>query len=425
MASRVNIRFVIILSVVLAMVFVGVAGAFFYVKLRSGDRYVRLGDEAMARGDIKLADRYYASAVGKEQNNVAWLTKWRDARTKKIPERQSAYKDEYSMYVFGILRTLAATQRTNMVAHHEYLDAIQEQCRSYYRSRESWQQLIDAAEAAMVYYEPEQPPELRAYRGVAISAMAEIGAEVKPEQLETARKDLEAALAANPRDGEAASSLAALHRFNAGRARLDGNAETAKAETAAAVKCVTDAVAADPASPVAIVAKLIQDTTDAEESIDRSRPPVEVARARTGALDRLRPRVAEAAERLKAADPAKLTPPVISRFMGIAVAIDAKQGLEQSQGLTSSDARCSRRPILCWAWRPWPRLRKRRRPCSSAWRNTGSSLPPTSRSNPRSCSSSTARPSWCRAMLAALSGFSPSSSAPPATSRIRSPSRCC
>ena len=137
MASRVNIRFVIVLSAVLAMVFVGVAGAFFYVKLRSGDRYIRLGDAALARGDIKAADKFYASAVGKEQNNVAWLIKWRDTRLKKVPERHSEYQDDYKMYVFGILKTLATTQRTNMAAHREYLDAIMEQCNTFARSRES------------------------------------------------------------------------------------------------------------------------------------------------------------------------------------------------------------------------------------------------------------------------------------------------
>jgi len=236
MASRVNIRFVIVLSAVLAMVFVGVAGAFFYVKLRSGDRYIRLGDAALARGDIKAADKFYASAVGKEQNNVAWLIKWRDTRLKKVPERHSEYQDDYKMYVFGILKTLATTQRTNMAAHREYLDAIMEQCNTFARSRESWQLLIDETEKSMAYYEPDKPAELRAYRGQAIMAIADSGAEVKPDQFTLGKQDLEAALAANPRDAAVARALAVMHNLNARTARLQGNPALAKSETDAAHK---------------------------------------------------------------------------------------------------------------------------------------------------------------------------------------------
>lgn len=332
MASRVNIRFVIVLSAVLAMVFVGVAGAFFYVKLRSGDRYVGLGDAAMARGDIKAATKFYSNAVGKEPNNVAWLTKWRDALTKKVPESFSEYQDDYKWYI-AILRSLASTKRTDTAAHRDFLNAILDQCETYSRDRGSWQSLIDTCETAMGYYGNEKPAELRAYRGIAIVAIADSGAEVKPDQLDMARQDLEAALTANPRAAGAARSLASLHAYNARLARQEGNTERAKTESAAGAKVLADAVTADPGSPIANVAKLLYEAAEAEASVDKTQEPTKVAAARASIVSSLQPKAADLTEKLKSADPALLTPDVVTRFMGLVIALDTKAGLDQSKAV--------------------------------------------------------------------------------------------
>ena len=56
MASRVNVKFVVMLSVVLGLVFASVAGVAMMVLYKSGAENARLGDEAMERGDYKAAD---------------------------------------------------------------------------------------------------------------------------------------------------------------------------------------------------------------------------------------------------------------------------------------------------------------------------------------------------------------------------------
>src|SRR5205085_4599581 len=99
MASKVNTKFVVILSAALVVVFVCVAGAFAYIKLKSGDRYISMADAALAAGDIEKADRFYARAVGKDNSRVDWLTKWRDVRRLKVPETQGGYEEDYRMYV--------------------------------------------------------------------------------------------------------------------------------------------------------------------------------------------------------------------------------------------------------------------------------------------------------------------------------------
>jgi len=193
MASRVNVKFVVILSAALVALAVGVAGVFFVVKLRSGDRFARMGDTAMARGDAKAADEFYARAVGKDQTRLVWLTKWREAREKKIPESETVFESDYRMYVYGILRTLATVQRTNVDAHREYLQAVYDQLADG-TNQDGWNHLISEAEASLRYFdEANLPPAIRRYRGMAYAGLATIS-DIK-ESRKTAVADLEGIIA--------------------------------------------------------------------------------------------------------------------------------------------------------------------------------------------------------------------------------------
>src|SRR5215470_5846145 len=109
MASRVNVKFVVLLSVVLGMVFLGVAGALVYVKFRSGERNARLGEQAAARGDWVAAEKFYSRAVAKDQTNVAWLKGWRDAMLHLTPDSEQVYSTDYRM-LMGIEHALALAQ---------------------------------------------------------------------------------------------------------------------------------------------------------------------------------------------------------------------------------------------------------------------------------------------------------------------------
>src|SRR5688572_20166492 len=122
MPSRVNKKFVILLSGFLVLAGAGAGGAYYFVQMRSGEHYVAMGDRAMKDGKIDVADKWYERAVGKEQYNVEWLKKWRAAREKKVAPANE-YAANYAM-LQGILRNMAQAQKTNIAAHREYLDAI-------------------------------------------------------------------------------------------------------------------------------------------------------------------------------------------------------------------------------------------------------------------------------------------------------------
>lgn len=321
MAARVNVKFVVILSAVLVVVFVGVAGAFYVIQSRSGANYARQGDAALARGDIKAADNFYSRAVGKERTNVEWLLKWRDIRAQKIPESYSSYLDDYRMYSGGILRSLALVQRTNLQAHKDYLQDL-------YNSG-SLSAVVEETNAALRFFDPERPPALRRFRGMALARLYASGidfAEPDKFKIPLAKEDLEAALAENPRDADAAECLALWYTTSASKAKATLDNAAAARNSQAALKVMDDLVAANPGDPSSLALKLGQDVAAVENLEDPGNNPANLVRRKAAALEALRPRLGEVHRAYMAADPEKLTNLDIARFQVVAVRIDPKDG---------------------------------------------------------------------------------------------------
>lgn len=327
MASRVNVRFVVILSAVLAMVFVGVAGVFFVVHYRSADRYARLGEQKLSQGDINAADGFFARAVGKDRTNVAYLTKWRDVRSKKTPATESAFQDDYWQYV-GILRTLAQIQRTNVEAHRAYLQEIYDVGRM--------DQLATEADASIEYFTSKAPGSVRRFRGIALTALYATGVlnpekEADKKRINLAKEDLEAALQENPADAMAANDLVVWYRTMA--AKTD-DAAAASGLRESARKIVDGFVAARPADPAAAVLKLVQQAADIQErKAAPGQSSVEFARSQIAAMDGLKPAVAAVYDVFKTADPGALDATLVGRFATLAPRIDPKKGDEMATAI--------------------------------------------------------------------------------------------
>ncbi|MFN0131841.1 MAG: tetratricopeptide repeat protein [Phycisphaerales bacterium] len=326
MASKVNVKFVVILAAGLMLLALGVGGAYAYVRYKSGDRYVRLGDAAFKKGDFTAADVFYSRAVAKDQTNLEWLAKWRDARVKMVPENVSKYEDAYFMYARGILGNLAKAKKTDIAAHVDYLEQVYSERASGMFSPAAWQALHDEAESAMRFFEPEQPPKIRRYRGLALSALMTVDPNFKEEQRKLAKEDLEAATKDDPKDPIAANELAFWHREAGMKAKAARNEEVAKSEIAAADQIVADFLNRDPKNPFMNVSRLLLQAADADMKADSGKATIEDQRRRAEALEALKPKLAEVAQVLKESDPKSLTPLILSRFMLAVTRIDPKNG---------------------------------------------------------------------------------------------------
>jgi tetratricopeptide (TPR) repeat protein len=336
MAARVNVKFVIALAAIVAVVFVGTAGIFAFVKLRSGDRYLRLGDQAMARGDFNAADTFYARAVGKDSGNPEWLARWRTARESKTPETATAYQQDFSMYVNGILRSLATSQRTNVEAHSEYLEAILEQL-LLGTGREGWEWLIKETEASLAYFPTdEKPAALRRYRGIALAYQFSLDPKrnftaKELQDLEMGREDLEAALALDATDIHAARELAGWHRSEA--TRLDDpnrgvkeNARILDPHYESSHRILAEFLRANPGHPLGLIDQLALDADDVNKLEDRAGRREETNSLRIEGLNRLKSRLDEVEQHLLACEPARLDFHTLIRFFNVAIRIDPQAG---------------------------------------------------------------------------------------------------
>jgi tetratricopeptide (TPR) repeat protein len=215
MASRVNVKFVVILSVVLGFVFIGVAGAAYIVVAKSASALAAKGDAAVEQGDFSKAAFLYSKAVAKDQSNLEYLEKWRDALLQKIPETQVEFRTDYSMYVSGILHAIANLKRTDVDAYHEYLGKFLESGFSSPFNRGSWETMVERTNNSIrqwaVYDDennltPKNSTEdnywqtLRRYSGIALVTIMNERLPLKDHEIVRAREDLEAAIEADSED---------------------------------------------------------------------------------------------------------------------------------------------------------------------------------------------------------------------------------
>lgn len=343
MASRVNVKFVVMLSLVLGLVFAGVAGVALMVLYKSGAENVRLGDEAMARGDYKAAERFYSRAVFKEQRNVEWIRKWREAMMQKVPENRSAYIDDYQMYAGSVLRALAVAEGESVPAHREYLEELYQRVHSS-GAAGAWQALAGAVDDSLVYFK-EPPGELLRYRGIAGVRLAQLGSEVRESERERALADLTAALQADPDDDQAAEALMEWHLLQAKAAKANARPEDAAESIRRAGEVIGEFVATHPDSTTAAMALLRYELLKIDESLNQSAARAEREAARRDAIAALAPKAEAAAAAFRRADPMTVDPVEIYQFGQFYGMIDPEAGaalvleeLDRAQAARPDDA---------------------------------------------------------------------------------------
>lgn len=329
MASKVNKKFVILLSAGLVAVFGAVAGAYLYIQTTSGDRNFRKAEAALAQGKIVEADGFIGRAVNKDQTNVAYLEKWREIREKKVADTEPIYRDEYVTYIRGILRQIAVVQRTNVKAHEDYLGALYRELVEGGGGREAWSNLAAEANTALGYFGTEQPLPIRRYRGLALVAVGMLDPRQEAEQRDKGREDLEAVLKADPKDTAVAMELAASHLTSASQARQTGRTAEAEKSEQTARRVIGAVVAADPTSPRAIMAELTLKLSELQV-VDPSKSPAQVGKERMAAIETMKPRLAEMLAGFAKAEPASLDIVTISRLFAISGQIDGVQGARQA-----------------------------------------------------------------------------------------------
>lgn len=265
MASRVNVKFVTILSVVLLALMGGVVFTFYALMVKSASDHERAGDEAMKKGEYTIAQVHYSKAVDKEKSNTRYVAKWRDAIEHLNPEQEVAYMDMLQR-LFGAMRQAARIDPGNRQAHRDYMESRRQTMLSGGFNRRAVESMIEEADSLVLAIEPTNPVEadlVRKYRGMARVALL-AGTPDAPESLwGEARADLEAALKADPADSETAVILENFVWAQVGRAEERGDADAAARLKEEAKAIIPTFLAANPNDPTILFASLRRDLAEA------------------------------------------------------------------------------------------------------------------------------------------------------------------
>jgi tetratricopeptide (TPR) repeat protein len=252
MASKVNVRFVVILSVVLGVIVVGMATMGILVLTHSGAELEGMGDQAMAEKDFKNAIVYYGKSFSDDQTHIGRLDKYIGAMRAFTPDNQALYSDYYRNKFLPALMFRANLLKGDVTAQTEILDVLS---RNMYEGgfyRRGWDNVAEVATTAIAGFESgAQSPgweRLKRYRGLAYLEIFSAGQDLEEPQLALIESDLRAALAADPADEKAALGLVTWHTLTANLAAKEEDESVEAEHRAKALEALDTALAAHPDS---------------------------------------------------------------------------------------------------------------------------------------------------------------------------------
>lgn len=243
MAGRVNVKFVVILSVLMVAVAAGVGTLAALIIFKSGDDLARLGDAKMAEGDFAAAENFYSRAVNHDPYNAEWLRKWRSALEQWVPATQREFENEYHVNYRMLHRQLALADLEDTEAQRDYLELLYKQLMFGRYSRQGYETLAAEAETFIKYHQARRPDDLswqwlRRYRAIPVVRRMAAGGLPPDDQVQMARIDLDAAIASDPDDYDSAEGLVILSLEDARRSRNSGRPDLAVQHEAAALEVV-------------------------------------------------------------------------------------------------------------------------------------------------------------------------------------------
>ena len=269
MASQVNKKFVVVLVVGVVLVLGAMLAAYVTFLRKSGEDYVRLGDQLMAEGKPNEAEVNYGMAFGHDRSRADWLQKWIDALESWTPATRTEYTGAYRQKYVPVLQTMSQVSQggTDVQAHDRYLNLLYEQSLSMRYSRASMDNLIAQSETAYRFFEyaPSDQTEWRRllrYRGLAISRIISEGGTLDDGMRDQAIEDLTSALEVVPSDSEALRGILSIRLRETFDERVKGDYEKAQKILDEAVADVTNYLNNNPDSPDGLLARL---TIDVEQ----------------------------------------------------------------------------------------------------------------------------------------------------------------
>ncbi|MEM8758464.1 MAG: tetratricopeptide repeat protein, partial [Planctomycetota bacterium] len=304
MSARVNVKFVVLLSVVLVAAMGGVVWAAMVVVMKSGDDHAARAMEFEAAGDFEQAENSWARAVNHDPARVDWLEGWRRSMESIDYPTASEYNQSFGQFR-TVLRALADAKGTDESAYEEYLGSVLLELRNSALTRDRFEYLDDETDRILSrsdWNDPSAEARLRRHRGQFGATVLTAGADLDDDQLELITEDLELALEADPSDVDSMASLFTLKRQLAEAADRNNRDEERERFARESNRLAADFARANPESIRAQAIEIIAEVSQEFQRIGRAQlfGRDQIAAQRV-VLDRYTDRVLELNERFKAA----------------------------------------------------------------------------------------------------------------------------
>lgn len=325
--TKVNKNFVVLLVTGIVTIVVGLGALGAFAILRSGSRNVSKGDAAMTAGDYKSAQQYYSRAVNKDRGNVEWLTKWKQALEKWVPENEAEYRKAYQNYYLGVLRTIAVVQNRDPKAQRQFLDELDGHYRGGGGGVEPMKVLLRDVDDRIkqLPQDDTETKKLLRYRGLARIEIMD-RQPIPDDERAMCLKDLQTAAEADPSDWESRTAIARWYTNEAERlasSRRDADATAAREKALAELESF---LATQPDQPEATVMQMML-----RQGFQASK--VTTLQERVELMKNFRPMAQEVMDKLLKVDAANLRPPLLWQTASRVRPILGTEGATQSLAL--------------------------------------------------------------------------------------------
>ncbi|MFN0010884.1 MAG: tetratricopeptide repeat protein [Phycisphaerales bacterium] len=258
MATKVNVKFVVGLSIVL----LGVFGAAAYVGSRtmrkSAVDHAVIAEQAEAEGQWERAAGNWSRAVNKATGNTEYIRRWVNALSKTTPRPSEEYRERYRKDYLLAIQALGDANPTDAAGHRVFLDLILNEAKLLGSQQGVWESIVQRTDAVLRNF-PEADKGaagIRRYRGIARTALMGLTGEQTDLLVAQAKDDLTAAIEGDPEDFEAAASLVDWHRFEAVRARNKATVEAGDALTKQGLAFAAEFLTKHPTASAVLVAEI-------------------------------------------------------------------------------------------------------------------------------------------------------------------------
>lgn len=339
MASRVNTRFVVLLTVgVIALL--GMLALAYSIAFKSASDLAERGDQFLAAGDLKQAERAYSKAVNKDTTNMEYTDKWISTLEMLVPETETEYRDRYYGDYISAIRQSATVQGNNIEALDRYLNIGYELLDTEY-TRAGADRLIEQTNTALKNFEggvgeAADWERLKRYRGIAITEIAKRDGVLAEGQIDLGIDDLERAIETDPSDVEARINLLRLKSLKVNREASSGDLDARIQVLRENLDEVNSYLTSDPNNAKMQIQRVLMQLDIGRGSVDPKLPPAQRVEQLTKVFDQYRQELGAIANRLTGEDVSQLDMQTIELFAILEQTIDSQSRYALTRRLLDS-----------------------------------------------------------------------------------------